>query len=61
MQVFNFLMIKVDVPTILGNFKVDFLIDIFMQFFFEKSLNPNSHAISFSYSLIPPVSKQFRS
>ena len=59
MQVFNFLMIKVDGPIILGNLKVEFLIEILMQFFL-KSLNPNFHVISVSYSLIPPVSKLFR-
>ena len=35
MQVFNFLMIKVDGPIILGNLKVEFLIEILMQFFFK--------------------------
>ena len=32
MRVFNFLMMKVDVPIISGNFKVDFLIEVFMRF-----------------------------
>ena len=36
MRVFNFLMIKVDVPIISGNFRVDFLIEIFMQFFWKS-------------------------
>ena len=49
MQVFHFLMIKVDVPIILGNFEVDFLIEIFMRFFFKKSLNPNPADTKTSY------------
>ena len=36
MRVFNFLMIKVDVSIISGNFRVDFLIEIFMQFFWRS-------------------------
>ena len=37
MQVFDFLMMKVDIPIISGNFKVDFLIEIFMRFLLKSN------------------------
>ena len=37
MQIFNFLVIKVDVLIISGNFKVDFLIEIFTRFLLKSN------------------------
>ena len=62
MRVFNFLMMKIDVCIISGNFIVNpnlVLNQDFHAIFVEKELNPYLHYISFSYTSIPPVSKQF--